>query len=766
MLAILAVNRRPKKTHKPQGALRGSLTTIPAIITPLALAANYFGGQDVSVFEELKRRNVFRVGVAYAIVSWVVLQIIDVVSPIFELPVWAPKLVFVILAVGALPALIFAWAFEMTPEGLKKEADVDRSKSTVGTTGRKLNYVIVAALVLAVTLLLVERQTMVPGEPVAATDVAGETDEASSIAVLPFVNMTSDPEQEYFSDGISEEILNSLAAVRELKVAGRTSSFAFKGRNEDLRLIGDALGVSHILEGSVRKSGAQVRITAQLIQADNGFHLWSETYDRELVDVFAIQDEIAGEILTQLKLKLLGNEEVIAEADRTSPEAYELYLRARQRIYGRVGSEIETAVNELDEVIKLDPQYAPAYAQRGIATMLLSEEQYGSLPDTEASRRGKRFVDQALALNPNLAYGWAGRGLYLSDDPATAEDAIDALMKALEINPNLIDASNWLNNTLRDVGDMSGALGVISELVERDPFYRPAFGNALQQFNSFGQTEKAEELLRRMATLDPDSPDILMGRSINYLFSGKLGESLKAMEERHARGPMNGVAKLYLGFGLVGTQQYQRAIDEGSRFNAVFPLYELGRQEEAHALARSNAAQGFPGDLFYLFLRENREQDLINYVEERWPNVEALALENPGNEYGQDVVSSLALAYKRVGNEQQFTAAIKVLDRHHQKMLDQGINNVILSRSIADQNAMEGDLDAAFERLQASIKNGYSRPGDPITIDPLFQLLAGDARYAAIEESMRANLNHARAVVGLPPVDSNYRVPEDSATVL
>ena len=732
-----------------------------------AKAGKSLGVQHLSVFEELKRRNVFRIAVAYAIVSWIVLQIIDVVSSIFELPVWAPKLVFVILAVGAIPALIFAWAFEMTPDGLKKEADVDRSKSIVGTTGRKLNYVIVATLVLAVALLLVERQTMErPGESVAAVDVAVDTDEPSSIAVLPFVNMTSDPEQEYFSDGISEEILNSLAAVRELKVAGRTSSFAFKGRNEDLRLIGDALGVSHILEGSVRKSGGQVRITAQLIQADNGFHLWSETYDRELVDVFAIQDEIAGEILAQLKLKLLGNDEVITEADRTSPEAYELYLRARQRISGRVGSEIEIAVNELDEVIKLDPQYAPAYAQRGIATMLLSEEQYGSLPDTEANRRGKRFVDQALALNPNLAYGWAGRGLYLYDDPATAEEAIDSLMKALEINPNLIDASNWLNNTLRQVGDMKGALGVISELVERDPFYRPAFGNAMQQFNSFGQTEKAEELLRRMAALDPDNPDVLMGRSVNYLFSGKLGESLKAMEERRAHGPMNGVAKLYLGIGLVGTQQYQRAIDEGNRFNAVFPLYELGKHEEAHALARSNAAQGFPGDLFYLFLRENREQDLVNYVEERWPSVEAFAQENPGDEYGQDVVSSLALAYKRLGNEQQFTAAIKVLDRHHQKMLDQGINNVALSRSIADQNAMEGDLDVAFERLQASVKKGFSSPGNPIDINPHFQLLAADARFAAIEASMRANLNNARAVVGLPPVDSNYRVPEDSATAL
>lgn len=706
----------------------------------------------MSFFEELKRRNVVRVGLAYGVVSWVVLQIIDVISPIFDLPEWAPKLVFVILVVGAIPALIFAWAFEITPEGLKKEADVDRSASIAGTTGRKLNYVIFAAMALAVVLLLVERQ----GIDRSATPWSADSGQAKSIAVLPFVNMTSDPDQVFFSDGISEEILNSLAAVRELKVAGRTSSFAFKDKNEDLRVIGDALGVTHILEGSVRKAGDQVRITAQLIQADNGFHLWSETYDRELVDVFAIQDEISGEILTQLKFRLLNNTSAVAEADRTSPEAYELFLKARQRIYGRTGSEIELAVKELDQVIELDPQYAPAYAQRGVATMLLSEAQYGSLPPKEATRRGKRFIDQALELNPNLAYGWAGRGLYLSDDPANAELAIDALVKALELNPNLIDASNWLNITLRDVGDMSGALEVISELTERDPFYQPAFGNAIQQFNSFGQSEKAEQLLQRMTRLDPDNPRIFLGRSINYLFSGQLGKSLQMMEERQSLGSMSGVGRLYLSLGLVGTQQYQRAIDEGGRFFSVMPLYQLGRKDEAYELARNFAAEGFPGDLFYLFLRENREQDLVDYVEERWPGVEAFAEENVGNEFDYTTMSNLALAYKRLGDQQQFEASISVLAGHNANMLEQGIENGTFSMSVAFQHAMRGDLDAAFEKLQQAVDKGVSSPGIPTELLPHLHLLADDPRYASIEESMRENLNRDRAVVGLPPVNENY----------
>ncbi len=260
----------------------------------------------MSFIDELRRRNVFRVGIAYTIATWVLLQITEVITPILDLPDWAPKLIFVILAVGFVPALIFAWAFELTPEGIKKEKDVDRTESITHHTGRKLDFVIIAVLVLAVGLLLTDRVFQSKGpEPEVGEIVATSS---RSIAVLPFVNISSDKEQEYFSDGITEEILNSLASVKELKVAGRTSSFAFKGQNQDLRRIGELLGVDHILEGSVRKAGTTVRITAQLVQVEDGFHLWSDTYDRELTDVFAIQDEIANEILKQLKARLLGEE--------------------------------------------------------------------------------------------------------------------------------------------------------------------------------------------------------------------------------------------------------------------------------------------------------------------------------------------------------------------------------------------------------------------------------------------------------------------------
>ncbi len=721
----------------------------------------------MSFFDELKRRNVFKVAVAYAVVSWVLLQIVDVLAPILELPEFAAKLVFVLLLIGAIPALIFSWAFEITPEGIKKESEVDRTRSITSSTGQKLNYVIVGSLVIAVGLLLVERQSTQGSVDADADEVIETATLDPSIAVLPFVNMTPDPEQEFFSDGISEEILNSLAAVQELKVAGRTSSFAFKGQNQDLRIIGEALGVDHILEGSVRKAGDQVRITAQLIRADNGFHLWSETYDRELNDVFAIQDEIAEEILVQLRLHLLDDQIALANSDRTSPEAYEIFLRARQRIYGRVGSEIELAVQELDDVIRMDPNYAPAYAQRGIATMLLSEDQYGSIPGEEANRRGRRFVEQALKLNPNLADGWAGMGLYHGHYPLQAEQSIEALRRALELNPNLIDASNWLNTSLRDLGDMRGALEVVTNLVDRDPFYRPGFSNAILQFNAFGETEKADALLQRMKQLDPDSPDILMARSINLMFSGRLGEGLKVMEERNALGSMSGVARLYLAIGYVNTGQFQKALDDGHHFMHVTPLYELGRVDDAYALAEQNAEQGFPQDLFNLYLREGKPQSVVDYVEERWPTIELFSRENIGGEFGYDTIQSVALAYHSLGRTTELSEALMILGRHLNYMQEQGLDNIGLSNSFAVYHALNGDMDSAFESMERALDFGISAYDEPTKTFAETRLFADDPRFADVEARMRASYNRDRAAVGLPPVDENYDViePDEQETL-
>ena len=712
----------------------------------------------MSLFGELSRRNVFRVAIAYAVASWVLLQIVDVISPIFELPLWAPKLIFVILAIGLVPALIFAWAFELTPEGIKKESEVDRSGSITPQTGRKLNKVIIGSLVIAVVLLLVDRQFSDPTNEPQET-VAAISDTEKSIAVLPFVNMSSDAEQEFFSDGITEEILNSLASEKSLKVAGRTSSFAFKGQNDDLRRIGDALGVNHILEGSVRKAGAQVRITAQLIQVDNGFHLWSETYDRELTDVFAIQDEIANEILKQLRSQLLAKDDlVVVEAKRTNPVVYDLYLRAKQRMYTRKGSEITIAMSELDKAIQLDPEYAPAFAQRGVATMLMSEQQYGDIPDDEANRRGKRFIDQALSLDENLAEGWAALGLYYTNIPAGAEHAIDHLTKALSMNPNLIDAGNWLQIALKSVGDFKGSLEVLVDIAERDPLYRPAFSNAIMSFNAFGKSDEAEALLQRIEAFDSSNPDLYTARATNFLFSGHNGEGLQQMEMARELDEMSGVEKMFLSVGLSNTMQFERVIEEGSLFWKPYALYEAGRQDEAMTLAHAQASSGFPGNLFYLLNRSDRSKEVTDFLEERWPSLATFAEENVGDEYGYQIMTDVALAYSRVGNQDRFNEAMLFIDRHAARLDEQGIDNLFYSASRAVDNALHGDADLAIEYLQQAASRGWTTAGVPGDVVPAFAVLADDPRYQELEVVMLNNMNRDREIAGLPPLNANYEV--------
>ncbi|MCH8306729.1 MAG: hypothetical protein E2O63_05610 [Gammaproteobacteria bacterium] len=706
----------------------------------------------MSFIDELRRRNVFRVGIAYAIATWVLLQITEVITPILGLPGWAPKLIFVILAVGFVPALIFAWAFELTPEGIKKEKDVDRSESITHHTGRKLDFAIIAVLVLAVGLLLADRFS---GKP--APDAEQVTNK--SIAVLPFVNISSDKEQEYFSDGITEEILNALASVKELKVAGRTSSFAFKGKNQDLRRIGELLGVEHILEGSVRKSGTTVRITAQLVQVEDGFHLWSDTYDRELTDVFAIQDEIATEILIQLKAQLLDEERPVLVSQRTDPDVYDLYLLAKQRLYSRTRHTIESAVELLDQAIAKDPDYAPAYAQRGIATMFLSDRSYGTIPEAEALVQGKRFIDTALEKDPQLAEAWAGLGLYHINRPAEHEQAIDALTKALSINPNLINASNWLQSTLVATGNPRGALQILEQMTERDPLYRPGFGNAVNMFNTFGQQEKAKALIDQFSKYDPNAVHLLRADAMNRFYSGESAEGLRLAEQAYRLAPTDAVSHIWFTVGLAQTLQLERIAEEGIDFFQVEALDLLGRREKAFELAFELSREGELWNLFALYNRADRSQELIDYLEERWPGLDTFAADYPHNENGYSLMAEVALAYARTGNTVRFDDALLLVENAMSNLSGQGIDNWVFMVENAKHLALAGKYDEAITQLEHAVDRGFQGYAPIAKFIPMFEPLSDDPRFVAAEAQMIEGINVERRALGLEPVDPlNQRV--------
>jgi TolB-like protein len=342
-------------------------------------------------FTELKRRNVFRVGAAYLVMGWLLIEVASVLLPTFGAPEWVMKVFALLIILGFPIALFFAWAFELTPEGVKRESEIDRSQSITSTTGRKLDRTIIVLLVIALVYFAWERQQApvelesggavvaegaVEGDRATSGSVSGGSqseaaiDHPISIAVLPFVNMSADPDQEFFSDGMTEEILNTLVKIPDLLVAARTSSFAYKGQNTDVRMIGEELGVAHIVEGSVRKAGDDLRITAQLIRVTDGFHLWSESYDRKMDNVFQIQEEIAEAVAEALKIPLGLSAGTLITNRTTDMEAYELYLRGRHWIRLR-DERLADGLAAMEQVVAREPDFAPAWAMISISRGLL-----------------------------------------------------------------------------------------------------------------------------------------------------------------------------------------------------------------------------------------------------------------------------------------------------------------------------------------------------------------------------------------------------------
>jgi len=700
----------------------------------------------MSIFSELRRRNVIRVGVAYCVTAWLVLQVTSVVAPILELPGWVPKLVLTLLAIGLFPALVFAWAFELTPDGLKLEKYVDRSDLEYATTGRKLDFIIIGVLAMAVAMLLVDR--MFANSP----DVAVSSD-TTSIAVLPFVNMSSDSEQEYFSDGITEEILNALSTSRELRVAGRTSSFAFKGKNDDLRRIGESLGVDHILEGSVRKSGSKIRITAQLIRVDDGFHQWSGSYDRELTDVFAIQEEIAERILKELRATLIDQNLVAVELRRTSPAVYDLYLLARQKLYDRTQSAIQGAAELLDQAITIDRTYAPAWAQRGIAAILLSNQIFGTLPDDQARGQGKEFIDRALALDANLAEAWAGLGLYYLNRPAETDNAVAALTKALQLNPNLIDASNWLYTLLFDTGDIRAALEVLEDITRRDPLYRPAFFYGVATFNSFGMIDRAEALIDRFAAFNPNDPLVFQARAVNCFFRGDAAAGYPWAEKAIELAPNDNEKRFAWSIALLQLLQIDQLISEGQKQFRADALDATGRREEAFEVARELADDGFLDPLFVLLNRSGQSAELVAWVEQRWPNLAAFDRDYKGDGAGDSLMGEIAYAYIRTGDQARAREALKYVDAVRRQLTEQGVDNFIFMTENARYYTLVGNHDAAIDWLGRAIDRGLQNYAPLSKWLPAFSLLEGDPRFAELEARMIDNINEDRAALGMAPID-------------
>ncbi|MGS2721491.1 hypothetical protein [Paraglaciecola aestuariivivens] len=418
---------------------------------------------SVSFFKELKRRNVFKVASVYLITAWLVLQIISVLVPYLKLPEQFGSIVTVILIIGFPFVCIFAWAFELTPEGVKLSKDVEYHESITHETGSKINVALVVSLLLALAYI---------GYDKLFTYQIDES-KALSIAVLPFADMSPDKSQEYFSDGIAEEILNSLARLKQLQVIARTSSFQFKDKQQDIRKIAQTLGANYVLEGSVRKDKNQLRVTAQLIEAESGIHLWSQTYDRQLSDIFSLQDELTYAITQALKLNLLP-EQVKAEQGMTSnQQAYDLFLKGRDLGYQRNASALNQARDYLEQAIELDPDFALAKAQLYIVYSLGAS--HGDMNRQKANQSMRELFQQLLATEQEFPLKLLVFAEFLNVDESQPKLARELYDRAVQMDPSDTIIQNWrLLNLVRDG---------VSEMIEaREALFKV---NPLDQFNLF-----------------------------------------------------------------------------------------------------------------------------------------------------------------------------------------------------------------------------------------------------------------------------------------
>jgi len=490
-----------------------------------------------SFFAELKRRNVIRIALFYGAGAWLLLQVADVLLGIVDAPEGSLRLLAIALALGFPFALVLAWAFEITPEGIKRERDVATDNPASAEAARKLNIATIVVLLLAMALLswdMLGTRATQPRMAATAPSAAASTEPRDlSIAVLPFVNMSRDPENEYFSEGLSEEVLNVLARIDDFRVAGRTSSFAFKDQNQDLRDIGERLSVANILEGSVRRQDDRVRVTAQLIDARTGYHLWSDTYDRQLDDIFAIQDDIATEVVRALRLTLLpGDEEVIRQSAKGDVEAYNLFLRGQFHARLRTPEGLRRALEEFQQAVLVDPDYAPPYAGIAMVYALLDNYNYRSLEETR--QLADKSLERALEIDPNSDDAWAVKGLLLSQGPNARQnndEARAALERAAKINPNNAFAHLWLISTL--LPDREAARSALQRAYAVDPLSPVIVYRQVMWAVSSGDQAQIDRYLGELREVAPEWFMTWAAIGLADFQQGRLAEAAVALA--HAR---------------------------------------------------------------------------------------------------------------------------------------------------------------------------------------------------------------------------------------
>ena len=544
-----------------------------------------------SFFGELKRRNVYKVAVAYAVVGWVIAQIATQIFPFLEIPNWVVRLVIVLIAIGFPIALVIAWAFESTSEGIKRTEVADTMPAAAGQTKRAWIYVAIVGAVLSVGLFFLGRYGF---------RNAARTSElpAKSIAVLPFDNLSRDPDNAYFAEGVQDEILTRLAKVADLKVISRTSTQRFKSAPPDLRDIAKQLGVMNVLEGSVQKANDQVRVNVQLINALSDAHLWADTYDRKLTDIFSVESEIAKTIADTLQAKLTGSEkQMMAAHPTTDTAAYELYHKGRSLWEKRSGDNIPKATAFFEQAIARDPNYALAYA--GLAQAYILVPFYTGVDRFDAYLKAKDAALKALRLDSNLAEAHAALGKVLFFSEIDLAGAMREYKRAIDLEPNDATAHHWFgNDTLAALGQFEEAIAEGKHSVELDPLSIVINVDLGETFYYARRYDEAARQMRKALEIDPTS----------FYAHYNLGIVLQLM------GDLSGAIAEYEKAKQLGDNLLVSALCASAKALAGYKNAALRMLSDFAELSRHREVVGYCRALLYLSL--NNKDEALRWLEQ------------------------------------------------------------------------------------------------------------------------------------------------------
>ena len=527
-------------------------------------------------FSELKRRNVYKVGVAYGVVAWLLMQVASQIFPFFEIPNWVVRLIILFLVIGFPIALIIAWAFEATPEGIKRTEAADAAGQR--SRGGAWIYVVLIGAALSVGLFFVGRFTA--GHATPRLSEAATAIPEKSIAVLPLVNESGDPKDEYFSDGLSEELIAALAQISGLKVIGRSSSFRFKDRKEAPKMIGEKLGVSTLLDGTVRKQGDRVRIVAALVNATDGIQLWTRTFDRELKDIFAVQEEIARKVAESLKVTLLGSQDrSMQRGARSNVEAHNAYLQGHFHFQRRNLEDYRKAVGYFDQAIQLDPNYALAYTERSEAWSFIGDLTGQHEPAWSSARSD---AEKAVAIAPDLAEARAALGWVRFFIDWKFAEGLTELKRAKELSPANPTANDLLARAILYLGRFNEAEAQARQAVELDPLSVTAQGNLARVLFYAGKVDEADAAARKAAELQPASAS---SHRWQTLIAAQRGDGGAALREAQLE-PDPGYRRFELAVAqyAVGDRQAADA--------ALADLIANGRDNLAYQIAEVYAVRG------------------------------------------------------------------------------------------------------------------------------------------------------------------------------